>query len=306
MSLPSCVLVGVPRAGTTSLYFWLKQHPQIAVSPVKEINFLSYPGEEGAKDRPWLVYRAKTLEEYRALFDGSGNRTAVDFSASCFYSPVSIARIQTYLPEARLMVVLRDPVRRAYSAYLNRVSKGRESRPPEEALRLGERAVDNGFYADRLEEFFGAFGRDRVRVWLFDDLISAPEVTVPEVLDYIGVDAGAQLNWKTAYNKGKGSRSDLARRLTDGDSRLKKVYSKLPPRVQELSSRVQYNRPRAIPEMSHELKAELASLYAEDISKLERMLGRDLSHWQPGRTPTEADLSTPPGPPEEPPSQMAP
>src|SRR6266516_4536707 len=125
MSLPSFVLIGVPRSGTTSAYRYLTQHPAVFTSSMKESNFLAYPGPEAAAaDYPWMRFSITTFEEYEGLYEGAGSRVAVDVSPACFHSPVAPDRIGHFLPDSRLLVLLRDPVSRAYSAYLKRRRNG--------------------------------------------------------------------------------------------------------------------------------------------------------------------------------------
>ena len=159
MPRPRFVLAGVPKAGTTSLYRYLHAQPGVYVSDVKEINFLSYPGATLAKERyPWLHFPVTTVDAYDALFADAGNRVPIDVSPSCFRSEVSIARMQEFLHEPGILLLLRDPVERAWSAYQDQVRKGYEHRPPERALVPGERMVELGFYAERVGAFQRAFG----------------------------------------------------------------------------------------------------------------------------------------------------
>lgn len=81
---------------------YVRQQPEVAVSAIKEVNFLSYPGEAKAREQPWLRFPVTSLDEYRALFPEG--RVGVDFSASCFQSPVAIDRIHRFLPDAQLLI----------------------------------------------------------------------------------------------------------------------------------------------------------------------------------------------------------
>jgi len=282
LTLPQFALVGVPRSGTTSLYHYLDQHPQLALGDRKEINFLSYPGDEVARrDYPWLRFDVRTLEEYESLFASAGERTTVDFSASCFRSPVAIERIGRFVPEARLFVLLRDPVGRAWSAYLNRVRKGYETRPPDAALVPGDRAVDNGLYSERLGAFRDAFGADRVRVWLFDDLSARPEVTVSEIFDYLGVDPSVAVDVAAVYNRASVPRSGPWQRLLPNYDRRRRAADALPAPVRAAARQVWRRSQAPAPVLAPEVAARLRSYYVEDIRRLEGLLGRDLGPWLP-------------------------
>src|SRR5438067_1188707 len=99
MTRPRSILIGVPRAGTTSAYRYLGQHPGLFTSAMKEINFLAYPGHDGAATLPWVRFRVTTLEEYEALFRDADGRLTVDVSPACFSSPVAPDRIARFVPE---------------------------------------------------------------------------------------------------------------------------------------------------------------------------------------------------------------
>jgi len=281
VALPQFVLVGVPRAGTTSLYHYLGQHPGLDLSERKEINFLAYPGADVAhRDYPWLRFDVRTPDAYEALFAAAGDRVTVDFSASCFRSPVAIERIRRYVPDARLFVLLRDPVSRAWSAYLNRVRKGYESRSPELALVPGERAVDNGFYAERLEAFRTAFGPERVRVWLFDDLTARPQATLTSIFDYLGVDPAVTVDVAAVYNRASLPAHGALRRFVPDYGRLRRVVGALPAPVRTAAAQVWRRNQVPAPVLDPRLADRLRKLYEDDIGRLEALIGRDLGSWR--------------------------
>jgi hypothetical protein len=279
---PDVVLAGVARAGTTSLYHYFSLHPQLVVSPIKEVNFLSYPGAAAAADRtPWLHFPVTTAAQYDRLFVRQPGSLAVDFSASCFHSPVAIERIRRYVPEARLAVLLRDPVQRAWSAHLNRVRKGYERRTPDAALVPGERAVDNGFYAPGLQRLFDAFGRDKVTVWLQDDLREDTARALAAMFRDLDVRDDVEIDASAVLNAASVPRSGLLQRVTPSYRTRRRLAARLPPsatrRLRQLWSLGQEPPPVLPPEIS----ARLQALYADDVHEVARLIGRDLSAWTP-------------------------
>lgn len=283
MSLPAFALVGVPRAGTTSLYHYLGQHPQVNVSSMKEVNFLAYPGEEAARaNTPWLRFPVTTLADYERLFADGGDRVGVDFSASCFRSPVAIERIRRHLPAAGLLIVLRDPVARAYSAYLNQIGKGYERRSPEVALAPGQRAVDNSFYAEPLSRYLDAFGPEAVRVWLFDDLVGRPRETMVEVFGHLGVDPGFGLDLRTVYNRASVSRSWVLARALPGYGTRRALSRVVPERLAPSVRRAWRTLQAQAPPLPQPVAERLRRLYTPDILRVQELLGRDLSSWLEG------------------------
>jgi Sulfotransferase family len=287
MTLPRFVVCGVPRCGTTSLYRYLEQHPQVDVGRLKESNFLSWPGPEVAgRAMPWVKFPVTSFEEYQRLFRGPAGAVPVDVSPSCFHSPASIERIRTFVPDAGLLVLLRDPVARAYSAYLNRLRKRYETRAPEEVLVPGDRAVDNGFYAGRLEAFLDAFGRERLRVWLFDDLSRQPGPTMAEILGHLGVDPTVPLDLGTAHNRSTVHRTPRLQRLVPRPDHGWRLARKVPRPLWRAASRVWDLTQTAPPPLPEAVERRLRELYADDVRRVGELIGRDLGAWLP--TPSGA------------------
>ncbi|HVV37155.1 MAG TPA: sulfotransferase [Acidimicrobiales bacterium] len=284
MTLPRFVVAGVPKAGTTSLYHYLAAQSGVYVSDVKEINFLSYPGAEEALQRyPWLRFPVTSVEQYEALFAPAADRVPIDFSPSCFRSHVAVDRIRQFVPAAGILLVLRDPVGRAWSAYQHRIRKGYERRGPEDALVAGDRVVDMGFYADRVEELRRAFGAERVGVWLFDDLSADPVATVGSILRHVGATPAepAKIDGR-AHNAARLPRSQFLHRLFPDHARRRAILERVPRgalRPLEWVWRANQRAGDAIPEAT---EARLRALYAEDVARLQAILQRDLTGWLPG------------------------
>lgn len=280
--LPGAVLIGVPRAGTTSFYSYLDQHPAIDVSPLKEINFLAWPGHDlAARDFSWLSYPVVDFDDYAALWANSDRELAVDCSISCFRSPTAIERIKHYLGDPKLMVLLRDPVSRAYSAYLNRVRKGYERRSPDVALVPGERTVRNGLYADRLQAFIDAFGRDNLAVWLNEDLGRRGVETMSEVFAYLEVDPTVRVDVERVRNAAAVPRNAVAARLLPSHRLRRRIEKRLPQaittRLRSAATNVLHTEPSALPA---DVADRLRAYYAPDIERVEQIIDRDLSSWR--------------------------
>ena len=124
MTMPNFLIIGAMRAGTTSLYHYLKQHPQVYMSPVKEPRFFALEGEKPDPGRPTderlMNHSITDIEAYRALFQAVSKETAIGEASPLYlYSPKAPERIRHYIPDAKLIAVLRDPVERAYSHFLD-------------------------------------------------------------------------------------------------------------------------------------------------------------------------------------------
>jgi Sulfotransferase family len=134
--MPNFLIIGAAKSGTTSLYHYLNQHPQIYMSPEKEPEFfalegrkLDFDGPDGKEviNRRIQRNRPTNIEEYRALFEGVSGETAIGEASPWYlYSVQAPSRISYYIPGVKLIAVLRNPVERAYSLFLYLRLRGQE------------------------------------------------------------------------------------------------------------------------------------------------------------------------------------
>ena len=210
---PNLFLVGAAKAGTTSLYAELARHPEIYMSPMKEPHFFSRI--EPAAQLGGFFPHVSDEDEYLALFEGAGDEPVVGEASTSYLwdPPRPPSGSREAVPEAKILIVLRDPVERAYSHYRNDVREGMERRSFLEALAAEQRDgpggwgvsslyMDCGRYAEQLTRYVDRFG-DRVKVLFFEDFVT----------DEAGRDRGGPLvPGRTADGRG-GGRAD-ERRLT--------------------------------------------------------------------------------------------
>ena len=173
--LPVFLGIGVQRAGTTWLHNCLAEHPEVCMSQPKETHFFYVNYDRG-------------LDWYLGHFDHCP-ATALrgEICPDYLYHPEAMDRIQALLPDVRLIVVLRDPVDRAFSAY--RIF--RDQYPGLsflEACRRDPALVDMGRYHRHLAPVYQRFGSDRILIFLYEDILQAPLAMVQKVYEFIGVD----------------------------------------------------------------------------------------------------------------------
>ena len=143
MTMPNFLIIGANKAGTTSIYSYLKQHPQIYMSPVKEPMFFTLEGKNIDRTEVSRQITLKTavndIEDYQALFQGVSNEKAIgEASTAYLHCPWCAERIKQYIPDVKLIAILRDPIERAYSNYLMYVRWGLETLDFPEAVRQEE------------------------------------------------------------------------------------------------------------------------------------------------------------------------
>jgi hypothetical protein len=297
VTMPNFLIVGAQKAGTTSLYYYLKQHPQVYMSPRKEPHF--FEGMHWDFYRPGRTTLPVTdLADYQALFEGVTDEKAIgEASASYLYSPKAPALIKRSIADARLIAVLRNPADRAYSNFLHCVRTGREPIPDfAEALRVEEgRIRDNwgplwhyrqkGFYYPQVKRYLDTFGRDRFRVWLYDDLRAKPLEMLREVFEYLEVDASFVPDMSIEHNTSGLPRNKvlygMAKKLAARNPTLKLAILEryLPAGPRRYVKRRIFVQPPPFPA---EIRGQLLDSYREDILRLEDLFGWDLSRWLGG------------------------
>lgn len=186
--LPSFLITGAQRSGTTSLFQVLRRHPQIYMPDVKEVNFFFHDNH----------YR-RGAEHYQSFFaDAPKDAKAVgEASPGYICKPGTAQRIHGLLPQAKLICVLRNPVDRAYSQYWDNRRFLAEHLSFEQAIevaltpeyRHGERGYfSRGAYINYIEEYLELFGREQMLVLVFDDMKQYPEAVFSRCFNFLGVD----------------------------------------------------------------------------------------------------------------------
>jgi hypothetical protein len=204
-ALPGAVILGAQKCGTSSMHNYLAQHPGVIAPQRKEVHYFDVNYERG---EAW----------YRAHF-GREREPGLNLDSSPYYlfHPAVPRRMHELLPDARLVVLLRDPARRAYSQYWHERDKGREdlsfeaaidAEPArlgrsEEMLASGELArshehqrhsyLARGRYAEQLERWYGIYPRDRVHVVRFEDFVKEPLAGLNGTLAFLGLPPAASV-----------------------------------------------------------------------------------------------------------------
>ena len=284
MRLPNFIVGGALKAGTTSLNYYFKQHPDVYMCAMKEPRYFAYetdnPDHVAGRG---LRFPIKTLEEYTALFADVGPQRAVgEVSPHYLISPVAPQRIRETIPDVKLIFSLRDPVKRAYSIYWHDVRLGTENRPVEEALTEREYAVTHGLYHAWLSNWYERFPAERIKVILFDDLQRDALATFGELCRFLGIDDAFRPDL-TVRNRGGAMKNQGLGRLFERVKThpLRQAIDPLvPERLRSLLMDARNRNFEEPPPMPPALARRLHDFYRDDIARLEEFLGRDLSAWK--------------------------
>lgn len=210
-ALPDFLVIGAQKSGTTSLFYYLSQHPDILPSSRKEVCF--FDGGVDVTD----VY-AKGEQWYRSHFPYSGQlagrRITGEASPSYIFNPLVPERIANFIPEAKLIAILRNPTERAVSHYFHEKRKGRETLSLEEALRAEESRLaevgqsrnyknhqflhasykSRGRYWEQIERYLQFFPRDQLHILSSEDLFRDPNTALDKVYDFLGMGSSHRLH----------------------------------------------------------------------------------------------------------------
>ena len=266
------------------------------MSKRKELRFFPFenqkPDLRGPGDDVDSSSMGMSIEDYRAFFaEGENYAVRGESSPLYLYMPRSAERIKHYLPEAKLIAVLRQPADRAHSHHMMLWRDGLETLDFEEALAAeDQRVADNwgqrwhyrqrGFYAVQLKPYFDLFRREQLRIYLYEDYLNDPIGLMQDIFRFLNVDDTFVPDMSVRHNESRYPRSASLQRYLVEPRTSKNLIKHLVPT--KLSRRVGDNVRRLNlqkPPLPEAMRRQLTEIYREDIIELERMLGRDLSHW---------------------------
>lgn len=254
------------------------------------------PDFQGPYDDQIINRRAVTRpEEYEKLFAGAGRARAVGEGSvsTLYYHQSSIPNIQAYAPQARLLCILRNPVERAYSAYMYYLSLTREPVADfEQAWDLEpERLRANyhhiwhyrqmGLYSQQVGPFLEAFGPEQLKVLIYDDFRRDPLGIIRECCAFIGVNPDQTYPDRPETLVSGRPKNRLVQAVLGRPSGWKNTLRKILPKSLTTSVRdfIARRNLERVP-MKPAMRARLQEYYAADVEKLEGLLGRDLSAWK--------------------------
>lgn len=281
--LPTFIIAGAPRCGTTSLYRYCAQHPEIYMSPIKEVNYFS------------TNYHDWSEHDYRQLFEPGRNKSAVgEASPSYLRQEEGPQRIASLIPECQIIVILRDPVSRFLSDFKYSRRFGFHSEPLSEYLPIGsEKEVGvpdhfrirtmkrKGFYAKQLRQYRNVIGDGQVHTFLYDDLVTdAPELirTLFEVLD---VDPEFSPRLQKKHNRSMESRWPTLARWTRGglvESAVRRIFHRTTADRTLSAIRHLNSRPSSFVPSKASVQ-QVREWYGSEIREVEKIVNRPLDDW---------------------------
>jgi hypothetical protein len=300
VNLPDFMIVGAAKCGTTSLYHYLRQHPDIYMPNSKEPDFFTHMGINpyecaNPPARGDIIWR---FEDYVALFNESGSGQMIgEASVSYLFNhEVSIKNIKAIYGEKskdiKIIIMLRNPAERVFSHYNFMVKVGKEhlsfqeaieSRVLEERKKRGQSFtayIDYSMYYHQLKSYMDEF--PNLKVYLFDELKDSDRLA-SEIFEFLGVDKDVRVKTDVKTNPSGVPRNRFLTRLLIKRGPIKMFLKRnIPPSstlkliaLREWILRGLLRKSK-LPEKT---RAELTEFFSEDLKKVEKLIGRDLSHW---------------------------
>lgn len=251
MPLPDFLVAGAMKAGTTTLWAMLNQHPEIYVTRPKELHYFDRHFDRG---REWYADQ---------FSPGPAERVVGEATPIYMTDPVYHQRMHATVPDARILIILREPSARAYSHYWMMREKGSEpfdtfedgleaeaerwDDPPQLRAKWRFAYVRRGYYAEQLQGLESLYGREAMHVMVFEEFLAGPQAAMREAFDFLGVDSAVADSVELEHRK---------------------------------SSRGARKAKRGYPPMASATREQLRAHFAPHNAALEDWLGREVTAWR--------------------------
>ena len=297
--LPDFIVVGSPKCGTTSLHYYLDDHPEIFMPKQKELHYFTAKiltsQNNGPGDKNVSQFHINSFQAYKKHFKKAQQKHKAigDASPSYINYPKIIPEIKERLgADVRIIIVLRDPIKRAFSNYLHLVRENREKLSFYEALQTEDERKKMGYsdfwyykwnslYSKKVKAYQDAF--EEVYIMTNENLQQKPLESVQELYKFLGVDANYKpQNLSKQYNPGGLYKENLITKLIfrqSGLRRFLKRYIPITPGMKSLKQGVlkQFEKPK--PEIDKQSEDLLVEYFKDDVKLLKSLMDLNLNNW---------------------------
>ncbi|MFO1261177.1 MAG: sulfotransferase [Sphingomonadaceae bacterium] len=293
---PTFMIIGASRAGTTALYDLVRQHPQVFMSAIKEPNYFAFEGEPldwRGPGNEFVNNSVHSWEDYTALFDPAPEGMAMGEASPLYlWAPDAPKRIKARLSDVKMIAVLRNPIEQAFSHYLYARAQMVEPFDDFDAALKAEpkRFADHWQplfqystfprYAEQLKRFYAEFPKEQLKIFLYEDYRGDPKTMLSQIYEFIGVDPAFVPDLSHETNMGGQPRHQWLQNLVMRPNPIASLAALVVPEsarrtIRDMVSRRNLSRDQ----MSPQAKAWLINALKDDISQLQDMIDRDVSHW---------------------------
>ncbi len=277
---PNLFIVGAPKTGTTSLHHYLKAHPQIFMSTMKEPNYFSQ--NFVSTKNPNITIRDTNI--YLSLFHKVKDEKFVGESSVSYLSIPEVSQIiSKKIPNARIIISLRDPVERMFSAYLmhqkiNNLNPIFYEEIKNEMEHFDEniypRLLRNGLYYDDVKNYLDTFGKKQVKILIFENWIKNPKNVIQEICEFLNVKNSLKNFEAESYNKYIPTipRGTLGQFILKKGIEHNKITKILPSSAKQFVANNILSKPITKLKMTINERNMLINFYQKDVKKLEKLL----------------------------------
>jgi hypothetical protein len=298
---PDFLIVGAAKAGTTALYHQLGTHPDIFMSPQKEMNFFALENQvldfKGPGDMNGIHRTSITnIENYLSFFKGAKKEQVKgEVSPLYLYSDSAVIKIRKYVPNIKIIVCLRNPIDRAFSAFSHLIRDQREIEIDFlTAFFKNQERIDGGWaeiwhygsmglYANQLERYFSVFDKNQILILVYEKFLNDPQTTLLKICDFLMVDSSFNFDLEKKYNQSGSPRFQRLHQLLIRPHLIKNLGKIFMPKsirtwVRENVINLNLkNKPSITPDQIQ----SIYPFFREDIRRTEALINIDLSHWKP-------------------------
>lgn len=313
LKFPNFFVVGAAKAGTTSFYHYLNEHPDIYLSPIKEPhffctdirfeNFISRFQKETYIDFPEYFSRTTLApkhiafianrKDYLSLFREVAEQKVIgEVSSGYLYSQTAAKNIKEEVPNAKIVMILRHPVERAFSHFLMDLkvglvptSKFREAvnadvLSTEKGWGVSSLYVELGMYYEQVKRYLDLFPEENVKIVLFDDFKVNTRGVMSEIYGFLGVDDNLALDIRSKFNKAMVPRFPRLHTVFSQTGLKRKLVSAMPKILKEPLKDVLMVTAEHLKLTKQDIDFAWP-IFEHDVKKLAILIGKDLSHWNP-------------------------
>lgn len=298
---PTFFIVGAPKCGTTALSKYLNCHPDLFIPELKELHFFDTDLK--------TPERAPTLEHYLSLFEPGMGKICGEGTTTYLYSKTAAQEIYQFNPDARIIIMLREPVEMMYSFHSQLLYNGSSETVDDfqEAIALESTRKEGNHIPDRCSEpsllfyrdlakfseqvqrYLDIFGPDQVKILLFREFTENTAIAFRNILEFIGADPSFEMDFVRMNSNKKVRNKKIQELIKYPPSRILELGKYFIPIPQAQRRRLlewakdqigRANTQRATrPPLDLDLRAQLTQELKPDIQKLAQLINRDLSHW---------------------------
>jgi len=289
---PNFFIAGAQRSGTTTLYYTLRKHPEVFMSSVKEPCFFT----QIRTDKEW--------ENYLKIFQkAAGEKIIGEASTIYFHNKKTPYLIKKKIAYPKILIQLRDPVERTISAYRQNKKRKNEQLTLKESLLKENERIQMGFnnsyyyfhksfYYSRVKRFYEVFGKNAVKITIFEEFVRNPETILNEIALFLEIDPQKLPKEIIRYNPGNEPKLPLLNDFLIRDFFIKRLFRIVVPvkvrksYIKILKERIYWSllsSKEIEVDFSLEDREELRRKFVSDIEKLQNLINKDLSCWLHGK-----------------------